>query len=153
MKTVLAYCYGYHFEVDDDMDLVLEIYKLADKYILDGLRSHCCKLIVNNMTKDNVKVVMEFVEKFIFSDFMNHNCVPYFKELFHNIDKRYKESTYYEDEPDYTVSSTILMNLKDDWLGVLMSEVCGSTVFNFECSWKNPECPLKGNRISTILSN
>ena len=57
MKHVLSYCYGYELEIDD-MNLALEIYKLADKYILDGLKKHCCKHIVDNMNKDNVKDVM-----------------------------------------------------------------------------------------------
>ena len=50
MKHVLSYCYGYELEIDA-MNLALEIYKLADKYILDGLEKHCCKHIVHNKRK------------------------------------------------------------------------------------------------------
>ena len=59
------------------MNLALEIYKLAHKYILDGLKKHCCKHIVDNMNKDNVKDVMESAQKYDFTDFMKNNCVPY----------------------------------------------------------------------------
>ena len=81
MKHVLSYCYGYELGIDD-MNLALEIYKLAHKYILDGLKKHCCKHIVDNMNKDNVKDVMESAQKYDFTDFMKNNCVPYVRELF-----------------------------------------------------------------------
>ena len=55
-----------------------------------------------------------------------------------------------KDESKYPLASSILLALKDDWINVLLPEVTVK-VLDFHESWKYPETPLIGSRLSTIL--
>ena len=71
-----------------DMDMALELYKLADKYILDGLKKDCCKHIVSRMSTDNNNDVIDFAERFNFTD-LKTNCLPLLKEMFEDTQNNY----------------------------------------------------------------
>ena len=121
---------------------------------MDGLKNHCCKHIVDNMSKNNISDVMEFAQKYDFTDFMKNHCVPYVREMFTDFQEKYYNSRCYEDEPDYAIVSTILMGLNDAWFELLISDVSFHTIFDFHHdSWKNPGNTLICNRLSAIFSN
>ncbi|CAL4126219.1 unnamed protein product, partial [Meganyctiphanes norvegica] len=70
LKYVFAHCYGCSIQFDD-IHVVLEVFKIADKYIFPELKD-VCGLIVQNQTKpENFKTIYEFTVKYGYDDLKN----------------------------------------------------------------------------------
>ena len=67
------------------------------------------------------------------------------------VTEKYGNSRCYEDEPDYTMLSTILKGLDNAYFDLLISEDSFDTCLEFHHgSWENPESPIIGNRLSAM---
>ena len=59
---VFSYIYGFEFQCDN-IHVVLEVYKLADKYIVNELKNRCTVVIQNLIRPENFKAVYDFTVK------------------------------------------------------------------------------------------
>ena len=52
LKVVLAHCYEVHL-LRESWEMILQVYKLADCYMVDSLKSQCLEHLRDAISKDN----------------------------------------------------------------------------------------------------
>ena len=70
-KLVLKYCYRVEVPLTD-MDQALEVYKLADKYLIDHLKDLCAYHIQQLLTHENVNKILNYTLIYNFIHLRNY---------------------------------------------------------------------------------
>ena len=69
-KVVLAHCYEVHL-LTESCEMILQVYKLADCYMIDSLKSQCLEHLRDAISNDNdidFRCILEWSTKYGFSD-------------------------------------------------------------------------------------
>ncbi|CAL4121175.1 unnamed protein product [Meganyctiphanes norvegica] len=135
-EIVLASCYEVKI-IPKNIDVALEVYKLADKYLLDELKLDCSREIENLVNSENANKVLEFASRFNHND-LKSICFETLKSMFDN---------------DPVEGSKLLLVLHSNWLIELLNMDLDISHLLFVDSWRCPESLLPSNVLQTILES
>jgi len=77
-KYLLSYIYGFGIPCED-IHVVLEVFKLADKYIINDLKNRCTPVIQNLIKPENFKTVYDFTVKYGYND-LKSSCLSFLQQ-------------------------------------------------------------------------
>lgn len=139
-KIILAHCYDLNL-LTENVETIIQVYKLADCYLIDSLKSQCLEHILNSISKD-IKL-----SKFDY---------PHILEW--SIDYGFIDMKIKVLESISTIMCTygkwdILSNLPFETRNELLNLCKKKKGLMFQDSWRNPEIPLSSEVLESILEH
>lgn len=125
-RIVMAHCYDVTINAEN-LDIALNLYKLADKYLMPKLKRESARQVGTFLSPDNVNQVLEFATNYGYDE-LKAGCYEQLK------------STY---NPSMGDSSRLLSDLGTEWRTELLNTArVEMKRLSFQDSWRQPEVPL-----------
>ncbi|CAL4147528.1 unnamed protein product [Meganyctiphanes norvegica] len=78
LKLVFLHCYGCDFQCDD-INIALQMYGIADKYMISDLRTKYTMIIQNLIKPDNFKTIYDFTISYGYNTLRN-SCIKFLQQ-------------------------------------------------------------------------